>query len=281
MALDLDKVGSQSAPFTHRYGWPEQATYALGIGAKRDELSYLYENAEGGMKVFPTYAVVPAFPPVVALMTLAQVDLSKVVHGAQKVQLHRPLPPAATLETVATLQGIYDLKRLAVVVLRTDSTLQGQPLCTTEWSIFVMGDGGFSGARPPKDPEAVTPPRREPDWTVSETTSPEQALLYRISGDDNPLHADAAFAAKVGFPQGPILHGLCTFGFMARAAIRRLAGGDGDKLRAMSAQFRKPVWPGDTITTSGWTLDDGKVAMIATVDGRPDAVVKDAWAIVA
>jgi len=279
MALDVDTVGATSTIYAHRYDWRAQATYALGIGAKKDEVAYLYEGTEGGMKVYPTYAVVPAYEAVVELLSVAKVDMAKVVHGSQKVRADRPIPPEGELQTQATLRGIYDLKKLASVVIETETTLGNEPLFQTEWNIMVLGCGSFGGPRPLKDPDAVKPPRdREPDWTVSEATTEEQALLYRISGDTNPLHADPAFAAKVGFPQGPILHGLCTFGHVARAAIRQCAGGDATKLRVLSAQFRKPVWPGDTIVTRGWDLGAGKVALQATVEGRPDPVVTNSWA---
>jgi acyl dehydratase len=278
MPLDLDQVGAKSAAYTHRYDWRAQATYALGIGAKRDELPYLYEHAAGGMKVFPTYAVIPAFEPVVELLGAAGVEMSKVVHGGQRIDAHRPIPAQAEVETTATLRGVYDMKRLASVVVATETTLAGEPLFATEWTIFVLGEGGFGGERPPKDADAVKPPRdRDPDFSVSEATSAEQALLYRISGDTNPLHADPAFAAKVGFPQGPILHGLCSFGYVARAVIRH-GGGDATKLGAMYAQFRKPVWPGDTIVTQGWDVGGGKFALQAAVEGRPEPVVANAWA---
>jgi acyl dehydratase len=278
MALQLETVGSESSAHRHTYDWRSQATYALGIGARRSDLDYLYEGASSGMKVFPTYAVVPAFPPVVELLGKAGVEMAKVVHGAQKIRAHRPIPPAGTLETRAKLTGIYDLKRFATVILETESTLDGQELFATEWSIIVRDEGGFKGPRPPKDDVPSVPKGRDPDWIVEQATSPEQALLYRISGDTNPLHADPAFAAAVGFADGPILHGLCTFGFVARAAIERAAGGDATRLVAMGAQFRKPVWPGDTIVTHGYDVGDGTVAMAAYAAGRPDPVVTGAWA---
>jgi acyl dehydratase len=207
--------------------------------------------------------------------------MAKVVHGGQKIHAHRLIPPAGKLETRATLKGIFDLKRFATVLLETETTLDGEPLFGSEWSIIVRDEGGFRGPRPPKDDAAMTgalPKGREPDWIEEQATTPEQALLYRISGDTNPLHADPAFAASVGFTEGPILHGLCTFGFVARAAIQRVAGGDATRLSAMGAQFRKPVWPGDTIVTHGYDVGDGRVAMVAFAAGRPDPVVTAAWA---
>jgi acyl dehydratase len=183
------------------------------------------------------------------------------------------------LETTGTIKGIYDLKKFAQLVLVTTTRSDDQPLFETVWSIIVRGAGGFSGPRPPEGADEPSPPKDRPaDWTVEEATSPEQALLYRISGDINPLHADPEFAAAVGFPQGPILHGLCTYGFAARALIKNAAGGDATRLRSFSAQFRKPVWPGDTIVTQGFHLEGGKIALIATVKGRPDPVLANAWA---
>ena len=127
-------------------------------------------------------------------------------------------------------------------------------------------------------PEPTVPKDRPADWTFEEATSPEQALLYRIAGDDNPLHADPEFATAVGFPQGPILHGLATYGFAARAVIKQAAGGDATKIRAFNGQFRKPVWPGDTLITQGWNLGEGKVAFNTIVKGRPEIVLGGAWA---
>jgi acyl dehydratase len=279
MPLDLAKIGAQSRSYSHAYDWRKQAVYALGIGARRDELDYLYEGVQGGMKVFPTYAVVPAFEPLMELLIAAKTDLPMVVHGAQKIEAHRAIPSEGTIETVGTLRGIYDLKKFAQLVIHTKSTLGGEPLFDTEWSIIVRGAGGFGGERPPGDDEAPRAPKdTPPTFTVEEATSPEQALLYRVSGDTNPLHADPQFAANVGFADGPILHGLATFGFVGRAVAKKAAGGDATRVRVLGAQFRKPVWPGDVIVTSGWDLGGGKIALTAHAKGRPDPVVTNAWA---
>ncbi len=279
MAFDLSTVGFTTKPYTFTYDWRTLATYALGIGAKRDELDYLYEGAKGGMKVYPTFAVIPAYEPLMELLGKSGGNLAMVVHGGQTIRAHRPIPASGSIKTTGTVKGIYDMKKFGQVVVETNTTgADGVPLFDTVWSIIFRGAGGFEGPRPPRaEDEPSVPKDRPADWTFSEATSPEQALLYRISGDVNPLHADPEFAAAVGFPQGPILHGLATYGFVARAIIRKAAGGDATKLRTFAAQFRKPVWPGDTIVTQGWQLDGGKVAVVATVEGRPDPVLTSAW----
>lgn len=277
MALAVDKIGTVTDPFTHAYTWQDQALYALGIGAKKDELAYLYEGVEGGMKVYPTYAVVPAFEAVFSLLDAIGADLTKIVHGGQRVRVHRAIPAQGSLETRATVAGIYDLKRFAQAILTTETTLDGEPLFDTMWSIIVLGGGGFGGARPPKDEIPKVPRDAQPDWVVRETTSPEQALLYRLNGDFNPLHADAGFAAKVGFDQ-PILHGLCTYGHVARACIASAAEGDAGRLREIAVQFRKPVCPGDTIVTTGYKVAANTYALQASVEGRDEVVVSNAWA---
>lgn len=278
MALDTSLVGAHSATHSLPYDWKTLATYALGIGAKRDELSYLYEGAPGGMRAYPTFAVVPAFVPSTEMLMKTGANLAMVVHGSQAIRLHRAIPPEGTFQTTATLRGIYDMKRFASVVIDTRSTVDGEPVCDTTWSIIVRDGGGFGGPRPPADESPSIPKDRAPDFRAEEATTPEQALLYRLSGDVNPLHADPQLAASVGFPQGPILHGLCTYGFVGRALVKHACGGDPARLRSFAAQFRKPVWPGDTIVTSAWDLGGGKWAVSASVKERPDPVLTSAWA---
>lgn len=280
MPLNPSMVGHTTKPSAFTYTWKTLATYALGIGARRDELEYVYEGAPGGMKVYPTFGVIPSQGAVFEALEAVGAELPLIVHGGQTLRVHRPLPTSGgTLVTSATVTGIYDLKKFAQVVVETKTTLDDAPIFDTVWSIIVRGVGGFGGPRPPQnDTPAPVPKDREPDWVVEEATSPEQALLYRLSGDENPLHADPEVAAKAGFSQGPILHGLCTFGFAARAIIRKAAGGDASRLRAYGAQFRKPVWPGDTLITKGYALEGGKVAVVTSVKDRPDPVLTNAWA---
>ena len=280
MSFDLSTVGTTTNPHELTYDWKTLATYALGIGAKRDELAYLYEGAKGGMKVYPTFGVVPAYEAVIELLGRCGADLAMVVHGGQVVRTHRPLPSSGTLRTTGTIKGIYDMKKLGQVVLETTTFAGEDHLFDTTWSILVRGGGGFGGPRPPQDgePDPSVPKDRDPDFVHEEATTPELALLFRIAGDVNPLHAVPEFAARVGFEQGPILHGLCTYGFVARAIVKHAADGDATRLRTYAAQFRKPVWPGDVIVTKGWKLEGGKVVVVASVQGRPDPVLSSAWA---
>lgn len=279
MPLDPSIVGYTTKAFTFTYDWKTVALYTLGIGAKRDELQYLYENTVGGMKVYPSFAVVPAYEAVLDMLIKSGGDMAMVVHGGQRIRAHRAIPASGTLSTTGTLRSLFDLKKFAQVILETRTTLEGEPLFDTVWSIIFRNAGGFGGPRPVEgEPEPTVPKDREPDWTEEEATTPEQALLYRLSGDLNPLHADPEFATAVGFPQGPILHGLCTYGFVARAIVKHAGGGDAARLRAYAAQFRKPVWPGDVLVTRGWGVGDGKVAVVASVKGRPDPVLTGAWA---
>jgi acyl dehydratase len=276
MSLDVSAVGYQTQTHAFEYDWKTVALYALGIGAKKAELEYVYEAK--GPKVYPTFAVVPALMPVGDMLGKTGGDLAMVVHGGQIVRLHRPIPSEGKLETVGTVLGIYDLRKMAQVVLQTKTSVKGEPLFDSEWSIIIRGAGDFGGAPPPKSETPSAPKDRAPDWVNEEATLPEQALLYRLSGDLNPLHADPDFAAMVGFPQGPILHGLATYGFVARAVIQRSCGGDANKLAAFGAQFRKPVWPGDTIKTQAHVVGEGKLALTVHAGDRPDAVITNGWA---
>jgi acyl dehydratase len=155
----------------------------------------------------------------------------------------------------------------------------GRLVAETTSQIIFRGEGGFGGETRPKEaPVAEKPKDVPPTFTVEEKTSPEQALLYRLSGDRNPLHADPEFAREVGFEQGPILHGLCSLGFMARHVARAAAAGDASRIRGIEAQFRRPVWPGDTLVTEGWNVGDGVFALQMKVKERDEVVVAGAWA---
>ena len=276
MSLDLSKLGYQTRIHEFNYDWKTVILYALGVGAKQDELGYLYEGF--GPKVYPTFAVVPAYGPVNELLAASGADLHRIVHSGQSIRVHRPIPASGCLRTVGTIEGIYDLKRMALVVLRTVSETESGPLFETRWSILYRGLGRFGGPPPPKSQPAAVPDGAQPAFTHEEPISAEQALLYRLSGDHNPLHADPRFAAEAGFERGPILHGLCTYGLLARAAIRHACDGDGDRLKVFEGQFKRPVWPGQTLQTRGYEIENGRLALRAYATDDPNLPVASGWA---
>ncbi|MFW5875693.1 MAG: MaoC/PaaZ C-terminal domain-containing protein [Myxococcota bacterium] len=270
MALNPDAVGKTTAGLVHEYQWKDVVLYALGVGAKRDaELDFLYENR--GPRVLPTYAVVPTFAVPGALFGEVGGNLLGVVHGAQKIELHKPFAPSGKLTTVGKVAGVYDLKRMAQVVFTSETRdADGDLVCETEYLILYRMDGGFGGQSPPRS-EKVAPPDRAPDFQVEEATSEEQALLYRLNGDLNPLHADPEVGEAAGFGK-PILHGLCTYGYVGRAVLQQACGGDPAKLKSLAGQFRKPVWPGETIVTEGWE-EGGRIVLRASTKERPGEYV--------
>lgn len=290
MALDLSVVGKSSEVSTFEYAWKDVILYALGIGAKRDELDYLYEGASFGNVerksaaprplVYPSFAVVPTFQVMLAHLGTTGGDLAMVVHGAQKVRLHKPFAPSGKLLSTAVIRGIYDMRKFASVLVDTRTTDEkGEPIADATWTIIYRGAGGFGGEPPPKEPSGIDVPKGTPcDFRIEETTTPEQALLYRLNGDPNPLHADPEFAKSVGFEQGPILHGLCTYGYMVRHAAKGACGGDAARLTGFEGQFRRPVWPGDTIVTEGWNVAPGKVALQVSIKERDENVITSASA---
>jgi len=269
MTLNPEAVGVESSEHRLRYDWKTLALYALGIGAKRSELDYLYE--ERGPKAFPTFAVVPGYPLLFELLGRSGGSLAQLVHSAQSVRVCGPLPPAGELTTRGKIIGLYDMKKFAQMVFETRTSCEGQLVYESEWSMLFLGQGGFGGPRPPKSPVPKIPSDALPVFEFEEVVPAEQALLYRLSGDLNPLHADPAFAARVGFPEGPILHGLATYGYCARALIHCALAGEAARLQAFHAQFRKPVWPGDALKTQGF-LVEGAYVLRAFAGGRADPV---------
>lgn len=269
MAIDPKCVGAESSVHTLRYDWKMLVLYALGVGATRAELDLVYEAR--GPKVLPTFGVVPAYSVLMDLLAASGGSLDRLVHGAQSVTMHGELPSSGELSTHGVITGVYDLKRMTQLVFKASTTLEGRLVFESEWSMLVLGEGGFDGPRPPKSPIVKIPSGTQPAFVFEERVSPEQALLYRLSGDINPLHVDPAVAKQLGFERGPILHGLATYGFAARALVQAALGGDPSRLVTFHGQFRKPFWPGDSLRTEGFEVE-GKYALRSTSNGEDNVV---------
>ncbi|MCB2073961.1 MAG: MaoC family dehydratase N-terminal domain-containing protein [Novosphingobium sp.] len=267
MPIDLAAVGRSCGPNPVRWTQRDAIIYALGVGAgsqdPAEDLEFTTENSTGIVqKVLPTFPLVvhSGAPPI----PIGDFDRRMSVHGEQSLILHRPLPPEGTGSTVSEIEAIYD-KGSGALVYRATTLLdhEGRKLATSRIGQFIRGEGGFGGERGPK--AVWTVPQRPPDHVIEQPTRRDQALLYRLSGDQNPLHSDPVIARKAGFSQ-PILHGLCTFGFVGRA-ILSLVGGEPSRIGAMKVRFSSPVVPGDTLTTEFWR--QGKALLFRThADGR-------------
>jgi acyl dehydratase len=276
MPIDLDSLGYETSAITYAYTWKDTVLYALGVGATPDrELDFLYEGR--GPKVVPTYCTIPTFVAFDELVDRIGCDRSGMVHHSQEARVYKPLRPNDTLEVRGRVDGLYDLKRVAMAVFVIDAyDGDGDLAVRGEVTLALLRDGRFDGPRPPKA-ERVSLPDRAADFESVERIPETGALLYRLNGDLNPLHADPAFAEKVGFER-PILHGLCTFGYAGRALVRHACGGDPDRFHSLRAQFSSPVFPGDTLVVRGWH-DDQRVLLSASTEERPnEPCLTQAWA---
>ncbi len=255
MALNLEAVGQVFGPETCEYDQDDVILYALGIGAETNELQFLYEN---GLQVLPTFAVIPVrFGKLNPFATL-KVDLMKVLHGENRIEVPKPLPVKAKLSATATIKAVYDKGKGAVVVTETEAKDEkGELVFKNIASIFVRGEGNFGGDRGPSGAKNE-PPSRPPDAVIAMKTRDNQAQLYRLSGDKNPLHVDPRFAKLAGFDT-PILHGLCTYGHCARAVMKAFCDNKPEKIKAFEVRFSGVVYPGETITTEMWKEGDNKV----------------------
>lgn len=275
MAIDLDRalgasVGTAETTWTAR----DVVIYHLGIGAGADpmserELCYVLEDR---LKVLPTFGVPLSADGVRGLHGVPglEFDHTKMLHGEHEIELTAPLPVSGTVTTRGRVAAIYDKGKAAVTVVDAVSTdAAGTVLFTNRYSLFMRGAGGFGGPSGPST--AFTLPDREPDLVVEQRTLPQQALLYRLSGDVNPLHADPAVAAKAGFPR-PILHGICTFGIACKAAVESALDGDVTAVRRFGARFSGVVYPGETIVTRLWRAD-GSLLFEASVKERDVTVL--------
>jgi acyl dehydratase len=268
MPINPEAVGTRSEPVEASWTSKDALLYAVGIGAGTSELAYTTENTNGvEQQVFPTFAVVIGWGRASAFGKIGTFNPALLVHGQQAVTLHRPIPVEGTVTLISEVVGIYDKGKAAVVATETNAVLPGgESLYTTTMSAFIRGEGGWGGDRGPSGPMNV-PPERAPDHQVTYQTSPDQALVYRLSGDRNPLHSDPAFAAMGGFDR-PILHGLCSYGFTGRALLHTLAGSDAARFAHVEGRFSAPVLPGDALTVSMWVTGDGEALFTtATHDG--------------
>ena len=243
---------------------------ALGAGGSgSDELRYVYER---DLRVLPTFAVVAptlreTAPPAL-VMPGVDVDLAAALHGRQELLVHRPLPVDGKARARSVIADVQDKGTAALVVVETQAVdPAGEPLFTNRTSIFMRGEGGFGGRR--GESTRVPVPERAPDAVVLSPTWPQQALWYRLCGDRNPLHVDPAFAALAGFPR-PILHGLCTYGVVCKAAVDARLDGDAARIAGYAARFAGVVFPGETLRTRIWAEDD-RLVLTASVVERDDA----------
>ncbi|UQE75650.1 MaoC family dehydratase N-terminal domain-containing protein [Gordonia sp. PP30] len=267
-------VGAELGATTFSWTPREVALYNLAVGAAADPmdtggLGYVDDTEP---KVLPTFATVAATflatePPKVRFPGV-DIDLAKVVHGSQEVRVHRPLPACGTATTRTRIAEVQDKGSAAVIVQESETVDDaGVPLWTARSSIFAKGEGGFGGERGTS--RRVSYPERDPDHDLLVPTLPQQALLYRLCGDRNPLHSDPSFAAAAGFPR-PILHGLCTHGTVCRALIDDVFGGDPASVGAFSASFAGVVFPGETLRIRAWE-DGNRLLATASIVERDDA----------
>ena len=272
MALNLETVGKVWGPYEFSYTERDLIIYALGVGFTRENLEYVYEGA-GDFRAFPTYGVIlPSNAGAEAFLS-TQANFGMVVHGEQGLEIHNPLPRSAKVSTTAVIEGIYDKGSGALIVMRFDSLDQkGNPLCTNRASAFVRGAGGFGGAVQPKK-EVPSIPEKSPDFVFEAPTGVNQAALYRMSGDRNPLHIDPAIARAVGFTE-PILHGLCTYGVTCRRFVQEVFQGDSGKIKSYSARFSSPVLPGDTLQVKAWQVSSS-LFFLEVYNARGEAVIRN------
>ncbi|MFJ6795576.1 MaoC/PaaZ C-terminal domain-containing protein [Streptomyces sp. NPDC091268] len=248
--------------------------YHLGLGAglpatDPDELRYTLESK---LHVLPSFATV-AGAGMAMMGGLAapgiEVDLAAVLHGGQSIELHRPIPVKGRARSTARVAALHDKGKAAVIVLRTEVEDDDGPLWTSDAQIFVRGEGGFGGERGPSVKEEL--PERAPDRTEERLVREDQALLYRLSGDWNPLHADPEFAKLAGFER-PILHGLCSYGMTLKAVVDTALGGDVTRVRRYRTRFAGIVFPGETLRIRMWQ-EPGRVLVSVTAADRGDAPV--------
>lgn len=266
MSLDPAIEGFEYPPVRRRYDERDCILYALGVGAT--ELPFVYEQ---GLRALPTFPVVPPFAALMLMEDELGIDLATVLHGEQRLTLHRPVPPAGELHVRAHVSKLWDKGSGAIIDTTAEVSVDGDPVATAIYSSFVRGGGGFGGDR---GAGLAAPPGLDgpPDAVVAAATLPQQAQLYRLCGDTNPLHVDPAFARRAGFER-PILHGLCTYGFAARVALPVVADGEPSNILAINARFTGVVYPGEALTVELWRTGPEHAYGRVSVAARASVVI--------
>ncbi|PID84862.1 MAG: 3-alpha,7-alpha,12-alpha-trihydroxy-5-beta-cholest-24-enoyl-CoA hydratase [Chloroflexi bacterium] len=285
MSININQIlKHQFTPTQSNFTERDTSLYALSIGAASDptdtnDLSFVYELSDKGHKAFPTMAVTFPFAVLPQLFNIPGLNVNPImiVHGEQYFELKRPLPTAGNFTNQGRITDIFDKGSGALLILES-STLDeaGHEIALNRSALFVRGKGGFGGERGPSG-KINLPPARDPDATFQDQTQPNQALLYRLnsSGDRNPLHADPQMAAVAGFDR-PILHGLCTYGFAARAVLKQFAHNDISRFKSMHARFSKHVFPGETLVTEMWQETPERILFQTKVIEREAIVLSNA-----
>ena len=254
MKINLSTIGLEFKPTKHPYLWKDVIFYHLGIGAKATELPYVFEGIKGGLQVIPTFAAIPAIEATATVIGKVGVNPIMMLHGEQAIYMHRPIPQRGEFITTPVVTGIWDKGKGALLEVKTITRDQkGNHLFDTMVSLYCRGQGGFGGERGPERPDYAPPPGKDPDFTDSYETSLDQAALYRLSGDLNPLHINPDFAKQAGYDR-PILHGLCIYGGTLKSIINGLCDGDVKKIKEYKARFANTIYPGDKIFVKAWKL---------------------------
>ncbi len=275
MSLNFAAVGREFGPELITWTPRDVMLYALGVGAGQvgpfAELQFTSENTRGlDLQTLPTFGIMQA-ARVSSRPSFGDFPATALLHGEQSITVHRPLAPNESALASFEIEHIYDMGSGALMVARSElrDPTSNELILQCRASYFIRGEGGFGGARPQRT--GWDQPARVPDHVVSATVRADQPLLYRLSGDPNPLHSDPAVAAEAGFPR-PILHGLCTYGITARCLVHALCGGEASRLRAIEGRFTKPVLPGTTLSIRVWGGRSG-TASFQTVDAADDVVL--------
>ncbi|TPW15570.1 MAG: htdY [Acidimicrobiaceae bacterium] len=272
MPLNPAAVGASGDVRTISWASKDALLYAVGIGAGQADLPFTTENTRDvAQVVYPTFAVVAgsgsASAGASAMSQIGTFNWALLVHGSQAITLHRPIPVEASATTQDRVVAMYDKGKAAVVVIEAEVKLEsGEPLWTTRSSVFIRGEGGWGGDRGPSGPRNE-PPAVAADHEISMQTSPDQAFVYRLSGDRNPLHTDPSFASMGGFDR-PILHGLCSYGFTGRALLGAFCDNDVTGFHHIEGRFSSPVMPGDVLTVRGWRTGAGEAVFTTSVGDR-------------